>query len=274
MTIKERHLTIEEILQLHDEELNGKTAQDAFEHLARCCDCSVRSNALKATSEGVNDAFFNEMRRTNPGHQVARLRLASQLQRSATEPSLVLRFASRPRTLIYASVTLIALASSAFAWHRYRAHQSASAYIEERALPNPRLTPGDVTYVKLSDVCPSQDDDKDPTVPVPVQEVVFHEYGVLGASYREQFQVDYLINPQLGGTAEIRNLWPQPYQSALWNAYAKDELEDRLHEMVCQHTITLDQAQREIAKDWIHAYKKYFGTEIPISREARLEDGE
>jgi hypothetical protein len=32
----------------------------------------------------------------------------------------------------------------------------------------------------------------------------------------KDYQVDYLINPQLGGTDDIRNLWPQPYGTTVW----------------------------------------------------------
>jgi hypothetical protein len=83
-------------------------------------------------------------------------------------------------------------------------------------------------------------------------------------SRSNQYQIDYLINPQLGGTNDVRNLWPQPYASTVWNAYVKDALEDRLHEMVCKQQIDLASAQNAIATDWISAYKKYFHTSEPI----------
>jgi hypothetical protein len=70
----------------------------------------------------------------------------------------------------------------------------------------------------------------------------------------------------LGGSSDIRNLWPEPYASTLWNAHVKDALEDRLHEMVCNGTIDLHTAQREIASNWIAAYKKYFHAEKPLER--------
>jgi len=75
--------------------------------------------------------------------------------------------------------------------------------------------------------------------------------------------VDYLITPELGGAGSIRNLWPQPY-SAVWNAHVKDELEDRLHGLVCSGQVDLATAQREISRDWISAYKKYFHTDKPF----------
>jgi hypothetical protein len=44
----------------------------------------------------------------------------------------------------------------------------------------------------------------------------------------------------------------------------KDDLEDRLREMVCSGSLDLTEAQREIASDWVGAYKKYFHTDKPM----------
>ncbi len=276
MEIGERHLTREDLLRLHDGELSCEKAEAACDHLSHCPQCSRGLENIKATSQVLNDTWRVETVTSDVSgrtHLQARACLNSQLRREASEGKFSFGSVSWPRALGYASIGLLGIALSTLELHRYAAHQSASAYIDERALPNPRLTPGDVSSVALSDVCPSKDDDKDPPLPMHVQQIVFDEYGVSASADREHFQVDYLINPQLGGTARLQNLWPQPYQSAVWNAYAKDELEDRLHGMVCEHQISLAQAQREIAEDWIHAYKKYFQTEIPVPREALLEDG-
>jgi hypothetical protein len=103
-----------------------------------------------------------------------------------------------------------------------------------------------------------------------MQQAVFKEYGVWRIARTREFQVDYLVNPQLGGTGEIRNLWPQPYGPTLWNAHAKDDLEERLHQMVCSREIGISEAQHELATNWIAAYKKYFHTQTPLRREATL----
>jgi hypothetical protein len=39
----------------------------------------------------------------------------------------------------------------------------------------------------------------------------------------------------------------------------KDRLEERLHELVCAGKLDLPTAQRDIAVNWIDAYKKYVG---------------
>jgi hypothetical protein len=44
----------------------------------------------------------------------------------------------------------------------------------------------------------------------------------------------------------------------------KDELEDRLRDLVCGGQLDLAEAQRDISRDWIAAYKKYFRTDRPV----------
>lgn len=88
------------------------------------------------------------------------------------------------------------------------------------------------------------------------REKVLAEYGIPAAQAGD-YEVDYLITPGLGGNDDIRNLWPEPYHTANWNAHVKDALEERLHEMVCSHQLDLETAQKAIATDWIAAYQKY-----------------
>jgi hypothetical protein len=57
----------------------------------------------------------------------------------------------------------------------------------------------------------------------------------------------------------IRNLWPEPY-AGKWGARTKDVLENRLHELVCDGRLTLRSAQRQEARDWVAAYRRYVGS--------------
>jgi hypothetical protein len=104
-----------------------------------------------------------------------------------------------------------------------------------------------------------------PTQPIPdaVRLAVFARYG---ADHRRaaEYELDYLVTPELGGAADARNLWPQPFARTPWNAYVKDELERLFHRFVCDGTMELAVAQREMATDWISAYKRYFNTESPL----------
>jgi hypothetical protein len=127
-------------------------------------------------------------------------------------------------------------------------------------VPKSALTPGETRNVSIDEVCMGSAGDSI-AVPASVQQAVFQEYGIRRAR-ANAYEVDYLITPELGGASSIRNLWPEPY-SAEWNAHVKDELEDRLHGMVCAGQMDLTTAQREIAQDWIGAYKKYFHRDRP-----------
>jgi hypothetical protein len=130
-------------------------------------------------------------------------------------------------------------------------------------IPKNTLTPGETRNVTVDEVCgPAQEEDTLRTVPVSLKQQVFREYGIHDVR-PNAYEVDYLITPELGGSGSIRNLWPQPY-SAVWNAHVKDELEDRLHGLVCAGQVDLATAQREISRDWIGAYKKYFHTDKPF----------
>jgi hypothetical protein len=131
------------------------------------------------------------------------------------------------------------------------------------AVPDPSLTPGATVLVSQGEVC-RESNAKNRAVPVALQRRVFEEYGIAGADPRA-YEVDYLVTPALGGADDIHNLWPHSYSATVWNAQVKDALEDRLREMVCDGQLDLATAQREIAINWIEAYKKYFKTDRPLA---------
>jgi hypothetical protein len=123
--------------------------------------------------------------------------------------------------------------------------------------PDPKLTPGVVLITDAATICQPG-----------YSKTVRHTSGKLKASiYREygldrtgsHFEIDHLISLELGGADVAENLWPQSYDTLPWNAHVKDKLEDRLHALVCSGKLRLEQAQREIATDWIAAYQRYLG---------------
>ncbi|MBV8844525.1 MAG: HNH endonuclease [Bryobacterales bacterium] len=115
---------------------------------------------------------------------------------------------------------------------------------------------------KSRDLCKTiEPNNKD--VPVALKRQVFAEYGLAHAETRA-YEVDYLITPALGGADDIRNLWPHSNTNTEWNAKVKDALESQLRTMVCDGQLDLATAQRELATNWIDAYKKYFHTDRPI----------
>jgi hypothetical protein len=70
------------------------------------------------------------------------------------------------------------------------------------------------------------------------------------------YELDHLISLELGGCPDcVSNLWPEPYANPL-GAHEKDKVENYLHKEVCDGTITLHDAQEEIATDWESVYNQ------------------
>jgi len=135
-------------------------------------------------------------------------------------------------------------------------------------LPDPALTPGainpDVTQENIHQTICVKGYSKSIRPPAyytnRLKKQQIRQYGYFRVSPKA-FEEDHLIPLSTGGnpTSE-HNLWPQP-RSSTWNAEKKDELEAFLHREVCKGKIPLEKAQKEIASDWIGAYKKYISRE-------------
>lgn len=131
-------------------------------------------------------------------------------------------------------------------------------------LPDSKMTPGATLPVTRDDICVPGYTRNVRNVPVGLKRQVYAEYGIAHHKAGE-YEVDHLISLELGGSNSIRNLWPQSYQTQPWNAHVKDQLENELHDEVCGGKIDLAAAQREIATDWIKAYKRHFHTDTPLA---------
>jgi hypothetical protein len=122
--------------------------------------------------------------------------------------------------------------------------------------PDPVLTPGATLPVTTQDVCTPGYSRKIRNVPTEVKRDVYRHYGIRRHRSGE-YEVDHLISLELGGSNSERNLWPQSNWTTPWNARTKNALENELHRLVCDGSLPLATAQREIASDWIAAYRKY-----------------
>ena len=247
------HLSDEELLLLADGEEAGRKEAKARRHLAACGPCRVRQRQLE-------DAIA-DFSRLHHGDQDGPL------------PE-----ADGPRALLKARLAAAQAPASRWSW-RAPAFASAAAVLlaavlltrppsaESASIPRADLTPGAVRTIAAADVCAARLENNAEVVPA-LQRQVFADYGMPDAQVAG-YEVDYLITPALGGSDDIRNLWPQPYSGSEWNAYVKDALEDRLRGMVCAGQLDLATAQQEIAGNWIAAYKKYFRTSRPLERHRR-----
>jgi anti-sigma factor RsiW len=265
------HLTDEELLRTIDRELPSRRRASAAVHLARCAACRDREARLDAAA-GRFTALYQDQ---NAHSGETRHQLRSRLLEAAGEPqgALHLRLLAgvmrAPRWLaIGAAVATAVLVFRIGITSRAADSRGPLAVIERGALPIPALTPGATWKVSLADLCAPGTPERRP-IPAAVQQNVLREYRMSDVP-SDQYELDYLITPELGGAPDARNLWPQRYAAGVWNARVKDDLERLLPQLVCNGRVDLQAAQRDIADDWIAAYRKYFKTGVPLRRSARL----
>ena len=260
------HLSDQDILLVLDGEASRRGAKQARTHLAACWLCRSRLAELEST---IGD-FVTLHRRTLdpqlPAATGSRALLKARLSEAAAQPITD----SWPRFLQIsphhlghraAAYFCVALLISVLGGRLLLKHfqlRSSTDYLSlaSAAVPDPKLTPGATRPVNIGDVCSMPHEQVVRDVPGSLREEVFKEYGIVNPR-PEDYEIDYLIAPGLGGTEDIRNLWPEPSTSSKWNAHVKDALEERLHQLVCDGRLDLPTAQRAIATDWISAYKKY-----------------
>jgi len=253
------HIPDQDLLLAAEGELSKTHKLRIQKHLDACSECRARMKELQDVSANFASAYRDVLNLRAPS-SYARARFTARLSQLASEHAQVTwrgvarRVPFRGR-FAYAFWTCALVVIGLIAW------QSASPSLA--LSPNPTLTPGATVPVSQADICSVRESAvKGRPVLASVGKKVFAEYGIRNPQPR-RYELDYLIDPDLGGSDDSRNLWPQPY-SAQWNAHVKDALEEHLRELVCAGTIPLSEAQRDISVDWISAYKKYFNTDRPL----------
>jgi hypothetical protein len=261
---QEFHLSDQELLMAVDGELSERAVARVESHLAACWACRARKQEMETTI-GEFMRFQRETfdQKLPPPEGPRALLKAQMAQLASTQPSIWQRFLGfvSPRMSWVAVASALILAGTTYVG--LRVWQQDSVRLVAVTTPNPVLTPGATVLVDQREVC-RQTSEKNKDVPVAIRRRVFDEYGIRSADPRA-YEVDYLITPALGGADDIHNLWPQSNGAALWNAQVKDSLEDHLRDLVCDGQLDLATAQREIAGNWIEAYKKYFHTDRPVA---------
>jgi hypothetical protein len=148
------------------------------------------------------------------------------------------------------------------------AQKTAPAHYDHHGpalLPDPEATPGDTVTTDAQTVCVRGYAQRERNVPPEEKRQVYALYGVHpavrtvnGKRVRTCCEVDHLISLELGGSNDIKNLWPQPYLPRP-GARQKDVLENWLHQQVCAGRMPLAQAQKAISGDWYAAYLRMEG---------------
>lgn len=126
-------------------------------------------------------------------------------------------------------------------------------------LPNKSLTPGlaDPALTEAVICNPHWSTKSVRNVSAAAKRKAYAEYHITSRKPGE-YEIDHLISLELGGSNDLKNLWPQSYITKPWNAHVKDKLENRLHVEVCGGHLDLKSAQMRISDDWIATYLTYF----------------
>jgi hypothetical protein len=277
--LSDLHLSDQELLLAADGELPTRRAAQIHDHLAACWDCRARM----AEIEGAITDFARAHRQTLdpqlPPIAGPRALLRAQLAKLASQPQAgswrtlfqftSFQFTSAARAAAFVCVAFLAIFVTAIVGTLVYQHStlggadSAAVVSEPGAEPDSHLTPGATRRATMSDVCSMAHEEVVADVSTSLRQEVFQEYGIVNPR-ADDYEIDYLIAPGLGGVEDIHNLWPEPSTSQTWNAHVKDDLEEHLHQMVCAGKLDLPTAQHDIATDWIAAYKKYFHTDRPL----------
>ncbi len=122
-------------------------------------------------------------------------------------------------------------------------------------LPDSRCTPGAVTVSVTKDtICQTRYAKSVRNVPESEKKQVYTEYGIFSHATGE-YEVDHLVSLELGGSNDIANLWPEA-AAPIPGFHEKDKVENYLHKKVCDGSISLVQAQTEIAGNWLQVYQE------------------
>jgi hypothetical protein len=130
--------------------------------------------------------------------------------------------------------------------------------------PDPRCTPGAVNPAVTQATISSTICRSGWTSTVrPAESIAEPEKFASMAAYNVRrasgYEYDHVVPLELGGAVnDPRNLWPEPDDATRSGFYLnpKDRLENVLKRMVCRGAITLAQAQRTIASNWVAAYSQ------------------
>lgn len=272
-----RHPSDEEILSVVDRELSVEVAAGVEEHLRECRACAVRADAFRDVL-----ANFIAVQDASPFHTTAdlagaRRRLMTGVSREAghavsASPVVRRRASALLWPLAGAALVVVSVAAAVLfvTGHNRRDPRLHSFAQAGGTLPIASLTPGATRDIPVPLLCAGEIGEEH-VIPPNMRAQVLRAYRMEHVP-ADEFELDYLITPELGGATAAANLWPERYGAHAWNARVKDQLETLLPSLVCRGEVDLKAAQREIAANWITAYKKYFKTDRPIQTVADVRE--
>jgi hypothetical protein len=270
MEHQNHHPSDHDLVLAFDGELPDHRQAAVATHLADCAPCRCRRGEIARVTTMVTTLHGSTPGDSEQSASRERLRmqlaeLTSQAQSSSGIP---IRLVFELPRWISTAAAVAALVLLAGVVYRLAPIGRAVSGVDPGALPIASLTPGATWNITTADLCAPHPQEQRPVADA-VRQQVLRGYGMSHVPAVE-YELDYLITPELGGAPAAENLWPQRYASRTWNAHVKDQLEQLLPRLVCDGVVSLETAQREIAGDWVDAYKRYFRTNVPLLAHARL----
>jgi hypothetical protein len=119
--------------------------------------------------------------------------------------------------------------------------------------PNHTMTPGVIMSTNVTEICKSGYADSVRNIPQKTINLVYEEYKLSTNQPAGAFQIDELIPIQLGGSNDIKTLWPQPGKP-IPGYNEKDILEDYYYKQVCAGKMSLQSAQEILSTNWIQGF--------------------
>jgi hypothetical protein len=267
------HLSDRDLVSALDGELPLRRQAAVDAHLTECTSCRTRRSQLHKGAQLVA-TLYQSTSLDAEGIAASREALRSKLaDLGRNQGSLIDRIASsfselsRWAVIGAAAVAVVLLAR---VMQQSEVRPNGGTPIEHGALPIASLTPGATWNLSVGELCaPARHEQRQVSNAIRVD--VVRAYGMERVP-ADEYELDYLITPELGGAPTAQNLWPQRYASRTWNARVKDQLEQLLPTMVCDGEVSLQTAQKDLAVDWVAAYKRYFHTDTPLRLHAQLDD--
>ena len=123
------------------------------------------------------------------------------------------------------------------------------------SLPDSDCTPGAIFSNATKDqICTPGYSKTVRNVSVATKKKVYEEYGIV-THVTGQYEVDHHVSLELGGSNDIANLWPEAAEPKP-GFHQKDQVENYLHNKVCDGEISVYEAQMEIASNWLQVYNR------------------
>ena len=160
--------------------------------------------------------------------------------------------------LILTSANLNLSAQTSSTTVNYSVPSSASAKCHSiNGLPDQVCTPGSINALVTQEnigmtICRSgytNSTRPSTSYTAPLKIVSIADYGYKDTNTSD-YEYDHLISLEIGGSpTDTNNLWAEPRYGSM-NSLVKDKFENYLHRQVCNNTMLLAEAQRQIATNW------------------------